>query len=76
MSASLKRLAGLTALWAGVELLERVAYRAGVVDGAGAVAATVQAVVEDLADDLVAADVSDVVAAHVCDSWTCCPVPA
>lgn len=52
------RLAGLLILWQAVTLLERVSYAAGLADGQ-------DDLTEDDLDDLEAADVSDVVLAHV-----------
>jgi hypothetical protein len=73
LERALLRFLGLYAVWAGVELLERTAYRAGVSD-AGDVAAAVL-------DDLEAADLSDVLEEHAdrCAGADCCPndkVPA
>lgn len=68
MNRRLARLAGLVVLWGAVELLERVAYAAGVDDAALVADNTLAAlhVDEDLDDDeLEGVDVSDVVFLHV-----------
>jgi hypothetical protein len=69
---ALARLVGLLALWHAINILERVAYAAGVDDGAGVVATVRRPAAEDQADELEPADCSDVVEAHA----DCCGVPA
>lgn len=60
MNRTLARLLGLTALWAGVELLERVAYRAGVFDAGAAAVAVLDDAAATMLDDLEAFDATDV----------------
>jgi hypothetical protein len=68
---ALLRFLGLWAVLAGVDMLERVAYRAGALDTARAI------VDEDLADDLApAVDLADVAAAHRCAGASCCEAAA
>ena len=71
LERALLRFLGVWTVLTGVELLERVAYRAGVGDAATEAAATF-AELADAVEDLAAADCSDVVAAHA----DCCGVPA
>lgn len=68
MSRALARLFGLTALWAAVELLERVAYRAGLDDAAADLPVQTPAgggLGDAWTEDLPAFDASDVIALHL-----------
>jgi hypothetical protein len=66
VSVNLQRVAALTVLYFGAELLERIAYRAGVTDAAAAADQTLSEVrrAAGVDDDLEAADCSDVLEFH------------
>jgi hypothetical protein len=67
VSVNLQRVAALAAVYFAAELLERIAYRAGVTDGAAAadaVLADLDRAREEAAEDLEAFDATEVLEFH------------
>lgn len=65
MTRTLARLIALTAVWAGIELLERVSYAAGVDEAAAVLVGPGPGDPAAVDEDLDAVDLSDVVWLHV-----------